>query len=69
VTHALPSAPRWIEELDRLAGRAGFRELTARALLHRVRLGDPAALSAARAAADGIDNPVLSAEVGDVLPA
>jgi DNA-binding SARP family transcriptional activator len=69
VTHALPSAPRWIEELDRLAGRAGFRELTVRALLYRVRLGDPAALSAARAAADGIDNPVLLAEVGDVLPA
>lgn len=66
VAHALPSAPRWIEELDRLAGRAGFRELAVRALVHRARLGDPAALSAARAAADGIDNPVLLAEVGDV---
>jgi DNA-binding SARP family transcriptional activator len=66
VAHTLPSAPRWIDELDRLAGRAGFRELAVRALVHRARLGDPAALSAARAAADGIDNPVLLAEVGDV---
>lgn len=66
VEHALPSAPRWIDELDRLAGRAGFRELTVRALLHRARLGDQGALSAARAAADGIDNPVLTAQLGAV---
>lgn len=49
VERGLPSAPRWIAELEQLAGRAGFRELTARALRHRGRLGDEDALTAARA--------------------
>ncbi len=39
VEHALPSAARWIEELEQLAGRAGFRELLARTLVYRRRLG------------------------------
>ena len=63
VKHALNSAPRWVEELQLLAGRAGFRELTVKALLYRSRFGEPGALSAARAAADGIDNPLLANEV------
>jgi hypothetical protein len=60
VARGLPSAPRWIEELEALAARAGFRELAVRALLYRSRLGDAAALDAARAAADGIENPLLA---------
>jgi DNA-binding SARP family transcriptional activator len=63
VARGLPSAARWIEELEVLAARAGFRELTVRALLYRCRLGDPAALGAARAAVDGIDNPRLTSEL------
>lgn len=63
VERALPSAPRWIEQLEQLAARGGFRELTARALLHRSRLGDRDAMTAARAAADAIDNPVLHDEI------
>jgi DNA-binding SARP family transcriptional activator len=63
VARRLPSAARWIEELEVLAARAGFRELTARALLYRSRLGDAAALGAARAAVDGIDNPRLTGEL------
>jgi DNA-binding SARP family transcriptional activator len=66
VARGLPSAARWIEELEVLAARAGFRELTARALLYRSRLGDPAALGAARAAVDGIDNPRLTSELRTV---
>lgn len=67
VEHALPSAPRWVEELQLVASRAGFRELTAKALLYRSRLGEPGALSAAQAAADGLDNPVLAKEVATLL--
>ena len=63
VARGLPSAARWIEELEVLAARAGFRELTVRALLYRCRLGDTAALGAARAAVDGIDNPRLASEL------
>jgi DNA-binding SARP family transcriptional activator len=63
VEHELASAPRWIEELEQLAGRAGFRELLVRALLYRSRLGDPGALEAARAAADAVGGDAL-AELG-----
>lgn len=59
VEHGLPSAPRWIEELERLSGRAGFRELLVHALLYRSRLGEPGALEAARALADAVDGAVL----------
>lgn len=52
VEHGLPSAPRWIEELQQVAGRAGFRPLTVRALVYRGRLGEPGALDAARAMSD-----------------
>jgi hypothetical protein len=36
-----------------------MRELTVRALLHRNRLGDDAAIMAADVATENIDNPVL----------
>ncbi|HEV8054359.1 MAG TPA: hypothetical protein VGP30_05990 [Candidatus Limnocylindrales bacterium] len=67
VEHALPSALRWVEELQLVASRAGFRELTAKALLYQSRLGEPGALSAAQAAADGLDNPVLAKEIATLL--
>jgi DNA-binding SARP family transcriptional activator len=59
VEHGLPTAPRWIEELEQLSGRAGFRALTVRALLYRSRLGEPGALEAARAAADALDGAIF----------
>ncbi|MGH3112730.1 MAG: hypothetical protein ACRDOP_04595, partial [Gaiellaceae bacterium] len=62
-----PSAPRWIDQLEQLAARAGFRELTVRALLHRSRMGDSDALAAARAAADAIDNPLLRDELASAV--
>jgi hypothetical protein len=63
VDHALASAPNWADELQRLASTAGFRELTVKALLYRARLGEPGALDAAQAAADGFDNPLVAEEV------
>lgn len=63
VDEALPSTLRWIEQLEQLAARGGFRELTVRALLHRSRMGDRGALAAARAAVDAIDNPALRDEI------
>lgn len=63
IEHSLPSAAAWVDELARLAAVGGFRELSVRALIHRSRLGDPGALSAARAAGEGIDNPMLQAEL------
>lgn len=60
------SVPRWparaqrsIDRLATLAARHELRELTARSLLHRGRLGDAAATSAAATLIGEIDNPVL----------
>ena len=58
-----PAAPRWIGELEAIAGRAGMRELLARAMLHRASLGDVAALDAARSLAVRIDNPSLAVDL------
>jgi len=63
VDHNLASAPHWADELQRISDSAGFRELKVKALLYRARLGEPGALSAAQAAADGFDNPVLASEI------
>ena len=63
VTSGDPAAPRWIGELEAIAGRAGMRELLTRAMLHRATLGDAAALEAARSLAARIDNPVLAADL------
>jgi DNA-binding SARP family transcriptional activator len=60
VDNGLASAPRWIEELEQLSGRCGFRELMARALLHRSRLGEPGALEAAQAIADPVAGTALA---------
>jgi hypothetical protein len=66
--HALASAPQWVEELQRLSDAAGFRELRVTALLYRARLGEPGALSAAQAAADGFDNPLVAGKIAAALP-
>lgn len=69
VEHDLPSSARWIAELERLASRAGFRELTALALYHRARRHEPGAAEAASATADGIDNDDLKRRVTHLAPA
>ncbi len=56
-----PSANKWINDLESIAGRTGMRELLARAYLHRSRAGVASALEVARVAAADIDNPALSA--------
>ena len=61
-----PGAPRWIAELEAIASRAGMRELLARAMLHRARLGDPGARAAAGALAARIDNPALAIDLATV---
>lgn len=55
-----------VDELDRIAGRGDMREMIVRSALHRARLGDPAAIEAARDIAAAIDNPVLDATFGAV---
>jgi DNA-binding SARP family transcriptional activator/predicted negative regulator of RcsB-dependent stress response len=50
----------WVADLAALAGRSGMRELSARAYLHRWRLGDASAIEGARAIAVEVDNPALS---------
>ena len=69
VEHDLPETSGWIDDLVALAGRAGMRELAARAHAHRARLGDPSALTAARVLAASIDNPVLTASLSSVVAA
>ena len=57
--HAPDLARRWAAELTETAARGAMHELTARARLHRSRLGDDHVLDAARVAAEDIDNPSL----------
>jgi DNA-binding SARP family transcriptional activator len=56
-----PSATKWINDLESIAGRTGMRELLARSYLHRSRAGDASALEVARVLAADIDNPALGA--------
>jgi DNA-binding SARP family transcriptional activator len=60
VEHRLPAAPAWIEALAALAARTGMRQFAATANIYRGRLGDDAALTAARLQAAEIENPALS---------
>jgi hypothetical protein len=60
VAHGITHAPAWIDELHHLAARTGMRELTARAYIHRARLGDAAGRDAARILAEQLDNPAVS---------
>lgn len=59
VARHLPGATTWITALEESAGRRGMRDLHARALYHRGRLGDERATEAARALASDIDSPAL----------
>lgn len=61
VVHAPDSAGSWIELLERIAARAGMRELLVRATVHRDRLGQPGAREAAQALLRDLDNPMLEA--------
>jgi hypothetical protein len=47
------------KRLEETASRSGLRELIARALLHRARLGDDDTAAGARLIIEGIDNPAL----------
>jgi tetratricopeptide (TPR) repeat protein len=66
--HDQAEAGRLVDTMALLAARGDMRELVVRAHLHRSRLGDPAALAAARLLAGGIDNPAL-ARLLDGVPA
>jgi DNA-binding SARP family transcriptional activator len=66
ITHAIDNhmydrATPMVSTLAALAARGHMRELTVRAHLHRHRLGETAALGAARLLAEDIDNPALAA--------
>ncbi len=63
VTAGDEQAPTWLEQLDSLADRHGFRELQARAHLHHARLGDTAAQSLAELLVADIDNPRLARDI------
>ena len=65
VEHRLPAAPAWIESLAALAARTGMRQFAATANIYRGRLGDDAALTAARLQAAEIENPALSTMLGN----
>lgn len=68
VENHLPGAHAWIAALEALAGRHGMRDLLARALLHRGRLGDAEAMSASRSLAADIDSSALHELVGSSNP-
>jgi ATP/maltotriose-dependent transcriptional regulator MalT len=53
------NAGEMVERLEEIASRSSFRELVARALLHRARRGELDAAETARAIAARIDNPAL----------
>jgi DNA-binding SARP family transcriptional activator len=61
-----PAAPRWVADLEALTARCNMRELLARSLLHRARLGDAGAFEVARDLIATIDNPVLQADISGV---
>lgn len=63
VTTGDDRAAAWLSQLDAIASRYGFRELQARANLHRADLGDPDAWSLGALIATEIDNPHLARKV------
>ncbi|MFP5298564.1 MAG: hypothetical protein ACLGHL_06230, partial [Actinomycetota bacterium] len=52
-------APRWTDELEEIAARAGMREMLCRALLYRYAAGNEGALAEASVLATSVDNPAL----------
>ena len=67
--HGDPRAGGWIEEMHDRSSRTGMRELTVRAMLHGAALGDDGDAGMAAILASEIDNPLLSEQAGQVLPA
>lgn len=59
VEHRVTEAQKWVTDLESLAARTGMRELLARAYLHRCRLGDHTADTAAALLVEEIHNPTL----------
>jgi hypothetical protein len=52
-------ASQWIHDMQALAARTRMRELAARAYAHQGKLGDQAAIDAARVLSAEVDNPDL----------
>jgi hypothetical protein len=69
VEHRVTAAPAWIEALAALTARTGMRQFAVMANVYRGRLGDDAALTAARLLAAEIENPALSTVLGAPLRA
>ena len=63
IAQGMAEASIWVDDLQTISARCGMREFTARALLHRAALGDPAGHEAARLLVGELDNPVLHALV------
>ena len=63
VEHGSQAAPQWLDELEAVTARRGYKELLLRARLSRARLGEPGAAEAARSLAAEIDNPSLGERV------
>lgn len=63
VAQRTPQAPAWIEDLQTVAARAGMRELSVRAHVHRAALGDRTSGDAALLLAREIESPALHAMI------
>lgn len=59
----LPTAGRWISDLESLAARTGMKEMLARAYLYRARLGEAEAAATAWFLVQEVDNPALTDEI------
>jgi DNA-binding SARP family transcriptional activator len=69
ISEGMPEAPKWVSDLEALAGRTGMRELLVRAYLHRHDSGDQTALDAAVLLACDVDNPHLHESIARRRPA
>ena len=65
--HGHPSTTTWADQLHHRAARAGMRELTVRAMVHRALLGRPGDADAAALLAADIDNPALTRPLASTL--
>lgn len=68
VAESLAEAPRWIADLEALAGRTGMRELLVRTYLHRHNNGEHAALETAKLLCREVDNPYLQKVLEGATP-